>query len=132
MKISNNYPPNYKTIVQVIPKVAQIETIVFTYGDTLYNPAGGDISADLMAHESVHADQQGSNPEAWWQRYLADPEFRFHQEKVAYQKQYKYAQKHYTRRSKILVLDHIANSIAGGMYGERYTYKEAKEMIKNG
>lgn len=131
MKMIVNYPPNYHKIIKVIPAVRQNNHIVFTYGDTLYNPSGSEIPRDLLAHELVHVEQQGDDPEGWWDRFLAEPDFRFHQELVAYRKQYKYAQKHYTRKVKMLVLDHIANSIAGGMYGQRYTYKNAKELIRN-
>ena len=64
---------------------------VYTYGDGLYNPAGVPIDAALMAHESMHSEQQqayAGSADAWWRRYFDDKVFRFEQEAEAYAAQY--------------------------------------------
>ena len=77
MKIIRDYPPNIEAIraeFELNPRV------VFTYGETIYNPGGGKITDDLMVHEETHAKQQGDDPGAWWDRYLVDVDFRLNQE----------------------------------------------------
>lgn len=88
MKTIIGFPPNYEKIAQVFD--IKDKPVVFTYGDALYDPQGGVISVDLMVHELTHHVQQADNPEAWWDKYLEDKEFRLAQEIEAYRNQYKY------------------------------------------
>ncbi len=58
MKIVNSYPPN----IDKIDKKFNVKDkpAVFTYGDTLFNPKGGEISKHLEVHEETHSRQQNS------------------------------------------------------------------------
>lgn len=130
MKIVEAYPPNFKEIVEVIPGALQTG-IVFTYGDTIYNPSKADVEDHLEAHESVHVEQQKDGAEAWWTEYLKNPKFRLEQEIEAYRAQYKMVYKTYGRQNAAFLLKQISDDLSGTMYGNLLTRKQArKEIIK--
>jgi hypothetical protein len=69
MKVINEFPPNYEKIKRHFD--IEGKPIVFTYGDSLYNPSSNVISQHLMRHEETHAVQQGHSEEGakqWWHR----------------------------------------------------------------
>ena len=130
MKVVKSFPPNYREICKHFPVGGKIN-IVFTYGDKLYNPAGGEITPDLFAHEETHTRQQEKiGIEEWWDGYCNDTQFRLGQETEAYQNQYKYAVKHYNRAERRRLLDRISKDLASPIYGGIITKQEAKVKIK--
>jgi hypothetical protein len=83
MKIEIAEPPNIEQIAVVFPRRGS--KVIYAYGDTIYNPSGGPISPALMAHEEMHGKRQRVNSvETWWEQYLKDPEFRYHEELIAH------------------------------------------------
>lgn len=130
MKIIIDYPPNIEQIKKA--NVFELRpTCVFTYGDTIYNPGGGEITPDLEVHEETHYMQQGGDPEKWWNKYLADPEFRLKQEVEAYRNQYREFIK--TTRDRNIIFQfvrRIAGDLASPLYGSVVTYFEAVDLIK--
>lgn len=122
-------PPNYTKIVKAIPGVAEGKHIVFTYGDTIYVPGGGEISTDLMRHEETHWRQQNAlGIDEWWDRYLAEPEFRFTMELAAYRNQYKVICT-YEKRRAAFYLNAITRDLSGAMYGNICSRSRAKKLI---
>ena len=88
MIITAKPPPNFDRIKEVLNPPPNA---VFTYGEHLHCPDERVIiSDDLIIHETIHSMQQGKDPEAWWQLYLIDPEFRKSQEMDAYKNQYNF------------------------------------------
>lgn len=133
MQIVNEYPPNYKAICKAFPAVKYSRNVVFTYSPSLYIPNGSDqVMQDLMVHENYHQERQVNvgGPEKWWDLYLKDPKFRAEEELGAYQRQYKYARKHYARQVFSQLLDRIAGDLSGPMYGNIYSKEEAKDLIR--
>jgi hypothetical protein len=130
MKIVEDYPPNYEEICKHF-KIRNNKYVVFTYGDTLYNPGGGHIAEDLKAHEQVHMQQQQTlGASQWWQIYLADPKFRLVQEVQAYRRQYNFS-KIYPRSNRRKLLRSISQDLSGPMYGNIVNYQTAKDLIEN-
>lgn len=130
MKISHNYPPNYATIIAAIPAVAQKKTIIFTYGDTIYNPGGGRIPPELEKHEATHCAQQSAlGIDEWWAEYLRNTEFRFMMELEAYRAQY-VAAAVYGRQQRHVLLAGYAKDLSSPWYGNLCTKKEAKDRIR--
>lgn len=132
MKVSNGLPPNIELIKKVFPIKSNT---IFTYGDTIFiqNIKFETIPQDLLAHEKIHIYQQGDNPDAWWDQYLKDINFRLNQEAEAYREQYKFycrAIKDRTRRFKFLGT--LANDFSGPLYGKMLTYFEAVDVISKG
>lgn len=128
MKIVKDFPPNIEKIRATF-KLHQ--GIVFTYGDTLYNPDGGFIDRALEIHEETHTKQQGDNPEAWWDRYFIDKDFRLSQEIEAYKNQYKKMKSNIKDPNKLAYrLNIIAKDLSSEMYGNIITYEEAKSLLE--
>jgi len=131
MKEVYEFPPNMDAITKTFGSLPA--NVIFTYGDTIYNPSQGFIDTYLMTHESVHTKQQGDKVEEWWWRYLNDKKFRLDQEIPAYHNQYN----HFCRNKKDphkweMFLERLALDLSGRIYGELCTLEEARKYIKQG
>lgn len=128
MKISFDYPPNYKEMAARFPVQP---TTVFTYGDTLYMPNMTDgPDGALLAHESVHSERQlAMGVEDWFQAYYLDSMFRLAEETLAYRAQYQVAVEKYSRPERRQLLQRIAKDLAGPLYGKMLSRDEAKDVI---
>jgi hypothetical protein len=86
MKVVIDKPPNYEQILAVFPRADG--KILFAWGSTIYNPKGIYVPNFLLAHEMTHGMRQVATPdggiEAWWNKYIADEEFRFQEELAAH------------------------------------------------
>jgi hypothetical protein len=129
MKILIKNPPNIEYIRKFLtpPK-----GVIFTYGDTIYNPDNGEVTGDIMDHEAVHSLQQVKlGPEKWWDKYLNDKEFRFEQELQAYQVQYRHATqiiKDPNQQNRFLMK--LASHLSSAAYGNLVGFDEARRMIQ--
>lgn len=91
MIIKNENPPNLEKIKEILE--IRDAKMIFCWGDVIYNPHKLSIADHLIIHEQKHSDQQGNNPQEWWNKYLEDKDFRLSQELEAYREQYKFAKK---------------------------------------
>lgn len=129
MKIINQFPPNIDEIRKVLKDVP--DTMLFCFGDTIYNPSGSVIYPFVEAHEECHAKQQGKDPREWWRRYLVDPSFRASQEIPAHQIEYQAAKVFIKDRNKLHgFLVRRAMELSGPAYGSIMSFQEALEAIK--
>lgn len=130
MKIVNDFPPNIDKIDSVL-HVKDRKNVLYAYGDTIFNPGGGSLSDDLIAHEGVHRRQQEEfgSPDGWWDRYLADVDFRLSQEVEAYKTQLAYAGENYNRERRRQLRKFVVGSLASKMYGNIVTRKEADALL---
>ncbi len=127
--ILNQKPPFYDKIIAAGMKPS--ETVVYTYGSKLYNPSNAFIREDIKQHEMIHEEQQGDEPDAWWDAYLADPEFRVAQELEAYAKQFAYLCITTTdREAQHKILMELAYHLSGPIYGRAISHQEAYKKIK--
>lgn len=130
MKVAKEFPPNYDRICEVIPAVKDIRGIVFTYGDTIYNPDDMPVEDHLDVHESVHQAQQAKmGIEEWWEEYLKNPQFRLEQELEAYRAQYQFTRKVYGLAPAGDLLKQVADDLSGTMYGNIMRRKDARKAI---
>lgn len=133
MKIVEAWPPNIEKIRAALD-ISKVQP-VFTYGDTMYNPYGHPIDPALHAHEETHVRQQeaAGGPEKWWERYLADPDFRAAQEIAAYRAHLRGLRKLTKDRNYLArVVNDWASTLAGAMYGGCVPYAEALRRIRMG
>lgn len=143
MKVSNTKPPIYDKAKAAFD--FNEKTTIFTYGDTIYNPAGITMTADLFTHEGVHEHQQNAlhlhnkaiknGPSRWWKRYLKDPKFRFEQELQAYQAQYAFMKTQIKDRNQLnQYLVELTRELRGPMYGNLRIggLYEVMGLIRNG
>ena len=126
-RIVQAFPPN---IDEIRARFNPPPGTVFAYGDTIYSPARVDLPADLVAHEKVHFTQQAAagGPEAWWRRYIDDPEFRLDQELEAYRVQYG-TLADLPRPERRRRLAAICGQLASSMYGSIVTKEQARRLI---
>ena len=134
MKFSKELPPEhiYKR-AQKLWDVDFYKGIIFTYGDTIY--AHKELPCDLVAHEMTHVKQQtlyDGGPETWWDRYFVDAEFRLDQETKAYTKQVRYLnQNELDRNRRFKMIQGIAKTLSGSIYGNIISYDKALELFIN-
>jgi len=131
MKIINEKPPIFKEAHKHFD--IDDSATIYTWGDTIYNPAGIALPQELIEHEIVHAHQQEAvgGPEVWWRRYFDDPVFRVNQEAEAYRRQYAYyctLQKDRNVRNKYLW--EIASFLVSPMYKVNMSHSDAMQAIK--
>lgn len=130
MEIVNEYPPVYDRAAEAFPLSGRE---IFAYGDKIFNPDGLDVPIWLVEHEKVHQVQQAEigGPEAWWDKYLVDEQFRFDQEKAAHQKEYRvYCQHNRDRNQRFRYRMIVARKLAAPLYGSLLTTQEAMGVIK--
>lgn len=131
MEVKYAFPPNYAKIVAAFPHVEHNRHVLFCYGRFIWNPYGCTLAERDHAHEKVHSNRQGDNPEAWWERYLADPVFRFEEEVLAHVVEYAFVSGPDTARNeRRFYLNHIAERLAGPLYGRLITKDLAKRLLK--
>lgn len=128
MNQSKELPPNFADITAVLP-VTEASSMIFTYGDTIYN-VKEPLSFHTLAHEEVHKEQQGDNPAGWWTKYLSDPGFRQEQEIAAYAKQYR-AVDAFKTEVRDNLLDQCASFLSDPVYGLDLSFGEARSKIRN-
>ena len=140
-KVEIEFPPNYKELCEVFD-IKDSKTIVFTWGDTLYNPFNIPISQDLLVHEQTHTRQQQSlikdyetlqkGARLWYNKYIKDKDFRLDQEIAAYRNQYKFFTEVVKDRNKqAKFLWEIARHLSSEMYGNIIEHSEAMQKIRN-
>ena len=128
MEIIIDRPPIYEAAAKVFPLTGRE---IYAYGDKIYNPAGFDIPAWLIAHEEVHQLQQAGDPESWWEDYLKDIEYRFCMELAAHQREYRSYCEHNKDRNKRAAYKRIvAKKLAAPLYGNMITVFDAMRRIK--
>lgn len=129
MKVVYTFPPNYDEICRRIPGVKMRQNVIFTYGDTIYNPGRGQIPDHLLAHEEVHSiEQKIMGVTEWWDNYLKNPEFRLQEELQAYRAQYRVLAR-YSRNIRKAILFKISADLAGPIYGRIISKDEARKLI---
>ena len=131
MKIERAYPPNYKMILKAFPMAGK-PGVIFTYGDTIFNPAGTPLTRMLLAHEEVHSTRQGSEELKimnWWQAYINSLKFRFDEELPAHIAEYKAYRPGKHGFSRAGFLSHVANRLSGPLYGHMLSFEAAAEAI---
>lgn len=125
-------PPMYEEIAAAFPHVSERFGVVYTWGDTIYNPSGVQLPKDLVAHEEVHMKQQADDPAGWWRRYIANAEFRLSQEVAAYQRQYKvFCEVQRDKNLRLRKLMTLSADLASPIYGFVITRDRAMREIAN-
>ena len=145
MKVVAEYPPNFDLIKTVLLGAGPEHT--YCYGDTIYAPDGHEVPPDVTFHEREHARQQAGEPQAWWMRYLSDPDFRLEQEEEAYGEQYIFALQAIENAAekapegqslaagknnlKAQALFTIAQAFSNGAYALMLSYSEAETRMRH-
>ena len=131
MRIVHERPPNWDKIYAELGPFYRTG-IIFTYGDTVYMPDGGELAPDLEAHEAIHVLQQADDPEGWWDKYLSDVVFRLGQEVQAHQAEYAYLKNEarLPRPVRRRAARNIAKRLSGPLYGNLINFGAALLLVK--
>jgi hypothetical protein len=133
MQVVQTYPPNFEVILAAFP-MAKNPGVMFTYGSVIHNPSGREIPIWLVDHEKVHCAQQGEDPAGWWEKYIADKQFRFAQELPAHRVEWRSWLKTGTRnrheRRQMMCI--VGARLAGPLYGRMVDFSTARRMIEAG
>jgi len=131
-KIVIGFPPNIQKIWEAFPFIIKNPTVIFTYGDTIYNPGGYLIDQDLLAHEETHISQQQGIPDEWWDLYIKNTSFRLIQEAEAYKIQYlSYCSHQKDRNQRYKFLYSLARDLSSPIYGSCISTRDALTLIEN-
>jgi hypothetical protein len=144
MRIIHDYPPLYTEIAAAFP--IKHRSVIFAWGDTIYNPHSLVLDNALRAHEGIHRVQHESyegGPEAWWRRYIADKMFRLDQEVPAHAAEYMvYAvmaaadataygtHADAMRKRRRYLLSQIARKLSSATYGPMVGQRKALELLR--
>lgn len=129
MNVVNSTPPNFGDILAVFPDAIK-PGVIFTYGNTIYNPSGVELSSALRAHEGIHCGRQGAEVGRWWARYLVDAEFRLEEELLGHRAEYRtFIGTTRNREAHNNYLQQIANRLASPLYGNLLSMQQARKAI---
>jgi|3_EtaG_2_1085321.scaffolds.fasta_scaffold00178_31 hypothetical protein len=149
MNIIREYPPNINEIRKSFP--VKGKSVIFAWGEDIYNPNGVQIPKHLIAHEAVHMARQrafvinlhGAIWEGitdasrekgvwdWWNCYINDIKFRFDEELPAHQAEYLwFLQNGAHRPERRRAISEISRRLAGPLYGRLISKSAAKEMLE--
>lgn len=132
MEVCFGLPPMYRELLRTFPDI-EGRRMLFTFGNTIFNPTEVVIPPQLYAHEAVHAKRQGANIDeyfAWWKEYMRDAKFRFDEELPAHVAEYHaYCKRHGDRNARAKALNEIVLRLAGPVYGCMVTQREAYRAI---
>jgi len=131
MKIVVGYPPMIKEIDAKFH--VKHRPVIFSWGDTIFNPMGGAIQPELIAHEEVHGQRQrevGAGVVEWWTLYIHSSKFRLDEEVAAHIAEYQYLVEHAeNRKARKSALGYVARRLADPLYGRMVTRKTAMKLI---
>lgn len=131
MKMVIDYPPNIDNIDAILH--VKDKDVYYCYGNTIYNPKNFPIPNFILAHEKAHSVRQLAyigGPEAWWEKYIIDPDFRYNEEVIGHTAEYKiqvFFIKDRNLRHKILY--NTARRLTSSIYGYNKNIKEAIKDI---
>jgi hypothetical protein len=138
MQILRERPPNFDAIATAFPIVRHRRGIFYAFGDTIYNPDGVEVTPALAAHEATHAQRQRDlfsdvgdlAPDAWWNCYLSNPQFRLGEELIAHRAEWRhFISLGYGRAKRRQYLSQISARLASPLYGGLISAAQAKRAI---
>ncbi len=127
MRVVYEFPPLYDEIAGAFD--LRCYKPIFSWGDRIFNPHRVAVDTALIAHEGVHGGRQGESPEAWWRRYIADPQFRLTEELLAHTAEYRVRCAGLTPNQCQAVLRMIARRLTSKLYGSLISITDAKIAI---
>jgi len=131
-EIVTDYPPIYDEIARVFD-LHPNDGIIFSWGDRIYNPMDAVIAPELIAHEAVHGERQGTSEDtilAWWANYVEDSNFRLYEEILAHRAEYNWRLANGNRKQRRSALKQTAGRLAAPLYGNMITPAAARDILR--
>ena len=132
MEIVVAEPPMFYEIDKVFDVAGK--SVIFAWGDKIYNPTGAVVTKELQAHEAIHGVRQlDMGVEDWWGQYLVDTEFRLVEELPAHRAEYQaYCRRHHAPNDRHRALGIVAPKLAAPLYGSLISVADARDAILTG
>ena len=128
MVVVNDVPPNFAKLDATFNLARYV--VLFCYGNRIYNPLGVSIPIQLIKHEEVHRDQQSTDIEGWWDKYVESVEFRHDMELPAHRREWdEYCKRHGSTKARQEYLTLVAQRFSSDLYGEMRSFAEARKEI---
>ena len=111
-------PPNYDQVVAVFPLAAN-PGVLFAFGEDIFNPSKVNIPKWIIAHEYKHCARQFlTTPDIWWDEYLTDQSFRYHEELLAHAAEFQEAKSMAKRDRNVYakLFDRTARRVIAPLY----------------
>jgi hypothetical protein len=127
-------PPNWDQIVAAFPQAATRKGVLFAHGEDIYNPSDVYVTQALHVHEAKHCARQFQRADAWWDRYIADPEFRYEEELLGHAEELKvHMSTLRDRNARYRALSSVAFRLVSDLYNyvPRRSYKQAMAQLSN-
>lgn len=129
--IKHILPPNFKAIVAKFPE-ARNPNVIFAYAPYIYTVNRRPLPQEILDHEAVHiARQLAMGVEAWWDRYLSDPQFCFDEELLAHRAEYESLGR-ISRPVRRRALKIVAQKLAAPLYGRMVSTEQAMQLLVQG
>lgn len=106
--------------------------VIFSWGTIIYNPQHITIPLELIIHESVHGERQmATGVNGWWDEYLRDESFRYHEELLAHRAEYQFLATGVKDRNRLnSLLVRTAARLTSPLYGWSRPIYAATKAIK--
>jgi hypothetical protein len=130
-KIIKAFPPNFTTLTKHFP-IKGRPGIVYAYGDRIYNPSGGDLAPQVIAHETVHCNRQIARldgVEGWWEFYIESTCFRLLEELAAHRVEWANYSATHSIKDAARYLDMMVARISGPLYKHMIEPDDARRLI---
>lgn len=110
-------PPNFEQILAAFPDAGG-PGVIFSWEDRIFNPSGSPIPGPLVAHEELHGRRHAlaGGSLRWWDKYIADPEFRYNEELLAHVAEFRAQPSAYDRNSGARLLHSTALRLIAPLY----------------
>jgi hypothetical protein len=107
------------------------KSVLFAWGDAIYNPMGVIIPPCLMDHEAVHGQRQiEMGVENWWRSYISSRAFRLEEEIPAHQAEYQSLLKENSNRNaRRGALKQVAKRLSAPLYGRLISSASARKVL---
>lgn len=128
--INGQHPPNIQAIDNKF-HVKDKANILYAYSPAIYNPDSLTIPTHLIVHETVHLTRQwDKGVEKWWDLYISNPVFRLDEELYAHRAEWSsYVQLNKDKNQQVRYLHFMCQRLAGSLYDNLLTVKEARQRI---
>lgn len=107
------------------------DNTTFAYYPDIHTKSPLFLTDDVIQHEYIHLQRQKViGTEIWWEKYLADKEFRLEEELLAYRRQYNFLKGKMDRNGLYRLVWGWSYTLASPFYGDLIEAKMAYNKIK--
>ena len=120
-----SFPPNIDAIDAAF-QVRGNPRVIYAYAPAIHNPHELHLPPYLIEHEKTHIRQQGADPATWWELYIEEESFRYHEELAAHAAEW--AVRKRSREARKCSRDGLLHDTARRLMAPFYNYKPERTV----